>query len=227
MLTNAHKSALSRLAHLIPKDSEAADEIAVIERVSRKFDDHARHLLELGGAQTDSPGAIDLGHTVAESLALMRASGRLRHVPVDLELPNQRTFVRIGRTELEQVIFNLVINAVDAVDGIGGREGRVAVRVEAADSFDRARVHVTDNGTGIAPEMLAKIFQPYFTTKPVERGTGLGLSLVQHIVENSDGRVVVVSRLNEGTTASVDFPCTDTATRRASWQPVLSRASSG
>jgi C4-dicarboxylate-specific signal transduction histidine kinase len=164
---------------------------------------------------------------VAESLALMRASGRLRHVPVDLELPKERTFVRIGRTELEQVIFNLVINAVDAVDGIEGREGRVAVRVEASDSFDRARVHVTDNGTGIAPDMLTKIFHPYFTTKPVERGTGLGLSLVQHIVENSDGRVVVVSRLNEGTTASVDFPCTDHATRRASWQPVLSRASSG
>jgi len=116
--------------------------------------------------------------------------------------------VRADRSELEQVLMNLVANARDAV----GPYGRITVRTERAHvtgvEADRLRIApgeyaalvVSDDGAGMAPDVVARVFDPFFTTKERGAGTGLGLSTVQGIVRQSGGAVDVSSRPGEGST---------------------------
>jgi two-component system sensor histidine kinase HydH len=101
---------------------------------------------------------------------------------------------------IRQVLFNLLINAADAV----GEDGLIRVSIDSDDVAGRVRLHVTDTGHGIPPDMMQKVFIPFFTTKPA--GTGLGLPLVQKIVLAHDGEIVVDSTPNEGTRVSLSFP---------------------
>ncbi|HEX8911620.1 MAG TPA: ATP-binding protein [Humisphaera sp.] len=123
--------------------------------------------------------------------------------------------------QLEQVLLNLLINARQALlgAGTGGRAtggGTITVRataVEAADAGDvrELRVQVSDNGPGIPERLLAKIFQPFFTTKGTARkgepkGTGLGLAICREIVEHHKGRIAVESAVGKGTTFTLHLP---------------------
>jgi signal transduction histidine kinase len=103
--------------------------------------------------------------------------------------------------QLNQVWMNLLVNAAQAVSGKGG-EVRVKTRVEGASVV----VSVTDSGGGIAPENLKRIFDPFYTTKPVGEGTGLGLSISFGIVERHGGTIAVNTHLHKGTTFSVTLP---------------------
>jgi CheY-like chemotaxis protein len=102
---------------------------------------------------------------------------------------------------------NLVVNARDAMTGRG--RGRVTVRVGATD--DHAVLEVVDTGSGMAPEVVARVFEPYFTTKAVGKGTGLGLATVHGIVQHAGGEITIDSELGRGTTFRVSLPKTDLA----------------
>jgi signal transduction histidine kinase len=96
---------------------------------------------------------------------------------------------------------NLIINGLQAMDGSGGRI-EVALSPEAHGR--RARIDVTDSGRGIGPEDIAKVFEPYFSTK--ETGTGLGLAIVKKAVEDHHGTITVRSKPGEGTTFTITLP---------------------
>jgi signal transduction histidine kinase len=104
------------------------------------------------------------------------------------------------RSELEQVVVNLVVNAFQAVEEAG------CVRVETAPRPGGVLVRVSDDGCGIPEAMLDRIFDPFFTTKPVAEGTGLGLAICYHIVRNHGGTLSVESGRGVGTTFTVDLP---------------------
>jgi signal transduction histidine kinase len=103
--------------------------------------------------------------------------------------------------QLNQVWMNLLVNAAQAVGGKDG-EVRVSTRVEA----ESVVIAIRDSGAGILPEHLNRIFDPFYTTKPVGEGTGLGLSISFGIVERHGGTISVDTRLNEGTTFTVTLP---------------------
>ncbi|WP_138466469.1 cache domain-containing protein [Poseidonocella sp. HB161398] len=107
--------------------------------------------------------------------------------------------VRMSRTELQQVLVNLILNAVHAMPGGG------TLRVAARDVPGGAEIAVEDSGTGIAPEVLPRIFDPFFTTKQAE-GTGLGLSISQQIVSRAGGQITAESRPGEGATFRIFLP---------------------
>jgi signal transduction histidine kinase len=102
---------------------------------------------------------------------------------------------------LRSVFTNLIINSMQAIDGDGGR---LTINISAADSGHNAKIEVSDTGRGIAPEDIAKVFEPYFSTK--ETGTGLGLAIVKKAVDDHGGTISVRSKIGGGTTFTITLP---------------------
>ena len=144
---------------------------------------------------------VELGGVIQDCLVLTRHNVDKAGIEVQLELAATQP-VEINRSELQQVLINLIVNASQAM----AEGGRLTLASEdwLADDGERVGVvlRVRDTGYGIAAEHLASIFDPFFTTKK-ESGTGLGLSVTYAIVERYGGRITVDSRPGEGTTFSV------------------------
>jgi signal transduction histidine kinase len=114
------------------------------------------------------------------------------------------------------VLLNLIINARQAMEG----GGQLSVRVKLNREAGVGEISVRDSGSGIPPETLRKIFDPYFTTKKADSqgqgGTGLGLSMAREVIEAHQGRIRVESAVGEGTTFTLKLPLTGAAPRAAS-----------
>ncbi|MBU1696189.1 MAG: HAMP domain-containing histidine kinase, partial [Proteobacteria bacterium] len=109
-------------------------------------------------------------------------------------------------SQFQQVILNLFNNAMDAVIALHGSFGG-AVSIESnRRNGNRLEIKITDNGIGISPENIEKVFAPFFTTKPVGQGTGLGLSVCYGIIESFGGTMEVISEQNVGTTFVISLP---------------------
>jgi signal transduction histidine kinase len=142
----------------------------------------------------------DLGALVSSSLEFSRAELRQAGVALELDIAPGLPPVAADENQIRQALLNLVRNAKEAMSG-GGR-----VRVEVGPGEGgRVRIAVTDTGPGIAPEDQGKIFDPFFSTK--EKGTGLGLALVQQIVHEHGGRIDLESPAEGGTRFVLWLPC--------------------
>jgi two-component system C4-dicarboxylate transport sensor histidine kinase DctB len=104
---------------------------------------------------------------------------------------------------LEQVLINLIINALDAVSEV--ESPRVAVRTDRT-SDGGYRIDVIDNGHGILPQHMRRLFEPFFTTKPVGKGTGLGLSISYSLMQRLGGGIAARSAPGRGTTFTITLP---------------------
>jgi signal transduction histidine kinase len=107
--------------------------------------------------------------------------------------------------QLHQVFVNLITNACNAAPDEGGRV-RLSTRLHG---HDRVHVEVEDNGVGIAPAELSRVFEPFFSTRRKGTGTGLGLSIVKNIIEEHRGTIEIDSEVGRGTIVLVAFPCLD------------------
>ena len=177
-----------------------------LRRVESHVGLHARQLLSLGRPESEEPGAIDLVQVIRDTVDMLQAARRTRSVAVELELPSTPLFVHASKTRLEQVLVNLIGNAVDALDESKRAMKRVSVRVERPGADGEVRMAVEDNGVGIARNQFERIFQPYVTTKSGSQGTGLGLPVVRQILSGLGGRIAVSSELGVGTTFLVSLP---------------------
>jgi signal transduction histidine kinase len=135
-----------------------------------------------------APGPVDLGQSLADVITIVAAKARRKQVKVTVDLEPGLPPVRAVAGELNQVWLNLVDNAIDAAPESGtvtvtGRRHRVTVIVR-----------VVDDGPGIPPEIQSRIFDAFFTTKPVGEGTGLGLEIVRRLVHGQQGDIEVESR---------------------------------
>jgi PAS domain S-box-containing protein len=166
-------------------------------------------LLAFGRRQTLRPVDLDLNHVVDDLQKMLR---RLigEHIECVVELDPALEMVRADRSQIEQVIVNLVVNARDAMF----RGGRLTIRTHnveiepghALAAGPYAALAVEDTGEGIAPAVLERIFEPFFTTKPLGRGTGLGLATVYGVVKQSGGDVQVQSAPQRGACFTVLLP---------------------
>jgi signal transduction histidine kinase len=118
-----------------------------------------------------------------------------RTAEVRLDIGPEPVWVAISRTDLERVVLNLVLNARDAIEGLGH------ISLGLRPSADQVVIEVRDDGAGISQELLVEVFQPYFTTKA--QGTGLGLATVRTIVEAAGGHVTVTSQPGHGSCFTV------------------------
>jgi two-component system cell cycle sensor histidine kinase/response regulator CckA len=178
-----------------------------------------RQLLAFSRRQTLRPQVLDLGDALSDLTMLLR---RLIGEKVKLELVHGRDLwpVKVDVSQFEQVIVNLAVNARDAMPDGGKLTVRTA-NVTAAEAerlaqkgmpaADYVMIEVADTGIGIPPDIVDKIFEPFFSTKEVGKGTGLGLSTVYGIVKQTGGFVYVDSKERAGTSFRIFLPRHDPA----------------
>jgi two-component system sensor kinase FixL len=154
------------------------------------------------GKSAEEPDVHDLCRHVADIVALSRIDLDRRGIALDLDLPNAPASARVDPVEIEQVIHNLVRNAADAVEQAGRADGRVSVSLKAVKQT--YEIVVSDNGTGIAENVLPRLFEPFFSSKP--DGMGLGLSLCESIVERFDGSISAANEAGGGAVFTVRLP---------------------
>jgi PAS domain S-box-containing protein len=173
-----------------------------LERVGDHITHHGERLMQLARPGPDHVEPTDLGAIVRDVAAMLKLAGKLGRVELVLSLPAGTLTCPVNRTRIEQILVNLVINAVDATGGTG----TVTIDVRKRPDSRRALCSIHDTGGGIAPAILDKIFEPFFTTKGDE-GTGLGLPVVREIVMSYGGNITVASPPGRGTTFTFDLPC--------------------
>jgi PAS domain S-box-containing protein len=178
------------------------DILPELERVGEHITQHGQRLMQLARPGPDRVAPIDLHEIVRDVAGMLRLAGKLRRVEMALDLGDEPLTVTVNRTRIEQILVNLVTNAVDAI----GMDGTVTVAVRPTEDGKRVIVEVRDTGTGIPPADLEKIFEPFYTTKGAERGTGLGLPVVREIVTSYGGDLTVDSVVGFGTTFRFDLP---------------------
>ena len=151
--------------------------------------------------RSKAQGLVDLVEVVTLASRAVRGEARRRaRLELDLQ-PVPR--INGSRTRLGQVVLNLMVNALEAMDPGHAQKNLVQIRLRS--SSGRVQLTIEDNGPGMAPHVAARIFDPFFTTKQ-EGGTGLGLAISRQIVEEHGGTLTVRSRQGESTTFVVDFP---------------------
>jgi two-component system, cell cycle sensor histidine kinase and response regulator CckA len=201
------------LTDLDPDDPRQAD-IAVVHKAGTRAAGLTRQLLAFSRKQIIEPTLLDLNAVVADTRSML---GRLigEDVTVVLDLQREPALVIADRGQVEQIVMNLAVNARDAMPG----GGTLTIQIANADLDEHdATTHrtikpgphvvltVTDTGTGMTPQVRARVFEPFFTTKGIGTGTGLGLATVHGIVARNGGCVDVSSEVGHGSSFSVYFP---------------------
>jgi two-component system NtrC family sensor kinase len=162
-----------------------------------------RNLLTYVRGQGSERAVVDLREAVRGALALRRNQLLNQQIDVRVDLPPEPVLVWGNTVNLQQVLMNLLVNAEHAIRGDRGR-GNVWVRLTVQD--EHACITVDDDGPGVPPELLTRVFDPFYTTKPEGEGTGLGLSVSAGIVADHHGKIAATQRPGGGARFSVDLP---------------------
>ncbi len=200
--------------HDLPENSPLYSLLSEIQRAAERTADLNRQLLAFARKQTVIPKVINLNDSISSMLTMLQ-----RLISEEIELvwkPGHDLWnVKIDPSQLDQILANLVVNARDAISGVG------KIVVETANvkfDDDYCKMHsgyrpgnyvmlaLSDNGCGMDKETQSNIFEPFFTTKGIGKGTGLGLSTVYGAVKQNDGFLNIYSELGNGTTFRIYLP---------------------
>lgn len=186
--------------------ADVLEEIGLIKTQSSRAREIIRNLSRFSSQQTGPPTLVDLRTVIAEVSQLRRHD--LEKASISLEVSAAAVGkVYANMTELEQVTLNFVINAQQAIESAHREHGRILIRL--IDDGKKVRLEVQDNGPGVAPDDEPKLFQPFFTTKPVGQGTGLGLSVSYGIIESYGGVIGCHGNDWGGATFFFELPAAD------------------
>lgn len=159
-----------------------------------------RNLLDFARQGSANPEPVDVADVARQTAALTGPRARRAGVALQVEAQPDLPPVRATRDQLQQVFLNLISNALDAIEGQG------EIRIDIAGADGSVRTTVTDTGSGMDKATLVRALEPFFTTKPVGRGTGLGLSTCYGIITGLGGKMEITSAPGQGTTISFTLP---------------------
>ncbi|KAA3619332.1 MAG: response regulator [Calditrichaeota bacterium] len=196
-------------------DNPQHEDVCEINKAAERATALTQQLLAFSRRQSLQPEIFDL-NAIVKDLHQMLRNLISKNIRILLDLTAKSNPVKVDKTQMEQVILNLALNARDSMPS--GGELSISVKTteistaEAADHLDLSPgcyvlLEISDSGKGIDEETQSHIFEPFFTTKAPGKGTGLGLSTVYGIVKQSDGHIAVVSSPDKGTKFTIFLPC--------------------
>jgi len=163
-------------------------------------------ILKFGRRSEGTAEDVHLAGFISEVTAMISKKAGVSGIVLKEDIADNTPIVHVDPSQLHQVLLNLFNNAMDAIGERHGSEGGELTISASPDEDGKVRISVKDNGSGISPEDLKKVFTPFFTTKPVGQGTGLGLSVCLGIIDSMGGMMEVSSEKGAGTTFTIRLP---------------------
>lgn len=206
-----------QIALLEAEEAQNEEELQQIEIATRRAQSLVKQLLTFARRQPTSPRKLNLRQQIEEVLALIKAStANSIAISTDITPDSEQCAIQADPTQLHQILMNLARNAAEA---LGAAKGKITLRLSSVTLEDNpglenipahaqaiARIEVIDNGPGIPDHLVEKVFDPFFSTKPIGKGTGLGLSVVRSLVDDMGGMIRVEPNPDGGTIFSLFFP---------------------
>lgn len=190
------------LREKLPGDHKLSQSLDYVIEDARRCQDIVKNLLDYSRQSSPRKDTLDINMLVSESLGLLHDPHILQGVEIVSDLAEKQIMIRANKNQLCQVVINLIINAVDAMEQMGRITFRTHWQVESGKAF----LEVADTGPGIPTDDIAKIFDPFYTTKELGKGTGLGLSMAYSILEKNQGRIFIKETGPQGTTFALELP---------------------
>jgi PAS domain S-box-containing protein len=198
---------IDSLAEDFANDSRKAREFEVITDELARMGKLIGSLLQFSRHRHQEISRLDIRKEIENSLELIEYHLRAQKIKVIGEFEENLPEIQADPQQLRQVLLNLLTNASDAMPG----GGKLTTRVKSGQSERGIRgvsIELIDSGPGITPANLQKIWEPFFTTKPEGKGTGLGLGISRRVIESHHGTLSIQSQLGKGTTVTVFLPVT-------------------
>src|SRR3989338_10347750 len=189
-------------------DAIAIDAVERIEKAGMRAANIVRDLLSFSRQNPPALEAQNIAAVIEDTLPLVEHQIKLKNIKILRRVSADLPFVKVDNSQMKQAFINIILNAVEAMP----RGGTITIAVEKPKTqaeSSNLEIRFTDSGCGITEENLHKVFDPFFSTKQKQGGTGLGLSVTKGIIEGHNGTVEIESKLGEGTTVIVRLPIAD------------------
>jgi PAS domain S-box-containing protein len=173
-----------------PNFHEVDDALSLIVKEGHRAGEVVERIRALIRKVPPRKNAIAIDDAILEVIALIRTEAANNSVSVRTQFAEGLPRVQGDRVQLQQVMLNLIVNAIQAMSGIGERTRELQISIDAVPSEGSVRVGVRDTGPGLSPESLSRLFEPFYTTKP--EGMGMGLSICHSIIEGHGGRLSAI-----------------------------------
>jgi signal transduction histidine kinase len=203
ILTNA-ETAESMLKGATPNLDELREILADIRRDDQRASEVIRRLRSVLKKMPFEMRVIDLSETVREVIGFLEALAHGRDIVLERTAPSVELRVKGDAVQLQQVVLNLIINAMDAISEAEAKDREVTVSTDVSGAW--AEIRVSDTGPGIAVEDIKNVFNPFFTTKTQGMGMGMGLAIVRTIVEAHHGKISAENQPSSGALFTIKLP---------------------
>ena len=202
-------SSLVQVVQRTTQDDFTKEKLELVKHQVTRISKIIRDLVDFSRPSTYEVQLTDVNKCVRQAVEIVRVGKKSKDIRFDLNLDPGIPFLHLVPDQVEQVMINILINAVDAVFDVqqhqtAKRTGQIVVSTRV--TGQHLEIGMTDNGKGMTDEEVEKIFEPFFTTKGVGEGTGLGLWVSYGIVKSFHGQIHVESRVDEGTSFTILLP---------------------
>jgi signal transduction histidine kinase len=181
-------------------DAVTAKELTMMQNYLKQVLDLVNQIRSYAKTEVVKFEAVDVGDAIRNAVTMFQLLLRRKDIRLETELPDHALWISGNPSQLEQVLANLIQNAIHAIEKDG------VIRITAGADGNEVRVDITDNGSGIPDEHQKRLFKMFFTTKEDGRGTGLGLFICNEIVAKHKGQIDLQSEVGKGTTVTLRFP---------------------
>ncbi|NOX64355.1 MAG: PAS domain S-box protein [Chlorobi bacterium] len=193
-------SSLVQLMQRKNEDEQLSEQLKTIKENIDRISKIVRELVDFSRPPGEDKVLLAITDVLKTAVGIVKYDERVKNVEFITDMDSELPLINIVPDQLLQVFVNILINALDAIEG----EGEIEVKTYLENSF--ICIDIKDNGCGMTQEVINKIFDPFYTTKSVGKGTGLGLSVSYGIIKKLNGNITVKSKLNEGSIFTIKLP---------------------